>query len=113
MDSLNFEWNSHTWTAPDGKEVAYKCAIITELFPLLNHDWNWSGNGDVWMEATQWPRYTKVTLVRTTTMGGGDFEGTDEFIEHIQLATYPNATFWADVMRDKADLQARALRILG
>lgn len=124
---MEFQWTSHTWKAPDGKLVPYKSADITELFPQIDIDWNWDGSGDVWIEASQFPRNTKVMLCRITTIGGGgstgsptstslttggDFEGTDEFIERFQLAQYPNVTFWADVMRDKDDIQRRAMRIV-
>lgn len=110
---MDFQWEQNTWTAPDGKVVPYKTTDITHLFPQIDDaDWEWDGMGNVWIEAAQWPRNTKVVLCRVTTLGGGDFDGIDEFTQRTQLAQYSNTTFWADVMRDKADIQQRALKIL-
>lgn len=110
---MNFTWTPKAWKAPDGKTVNYKTTDITELFPQIDDaDWEWDGVGTVWIEAAQWPRNTKVVLCRSTSVGGGDFDDTSEFVERFQLAQYPNVTFWQDVMRDKADIQRRALKVL-
>lgn len=63
MDMNELEWKQGAWTAPDGKQVPFERADISELFNL--------DNDDVEVQITRWPRKVTIDLIT--------YEGTDGY----------------------------------